>query len=391
MSKRKKYLTCSRKYDLPLFCAAWTGSIAESKPAANSESEAGPSTGRTDDNADDKGQLAGAGVGHVVFGGGGGDRKNGVKNLLVLAHYDFGTDVLSEAISTSSTDDDPPYRLAVHPGSNEIVCSVSKDCRLFELRSDDGVKLESSEKLRKPLRDVGEQNCLVFSADGTRFATGGEDGHLRVFEWPSLELLLNEPNAHQSVKDLDFSLDSSLLASTGDSGPCRIWDISKASAVAVLTSDKGSNLGFCRFSRDGTKSILYITLREGGKGLIGMWDTNSWEKVGAKKLSDVPISAFSISPDGKFLAIGSSEGALSIVDAKRLAATQQLKSAHMVFVTSMEFSPNSRALLSVSGDSSARVTAVTESSKLGGLPNSVLILLIVVLLSLLYILASRGR
>lgn len=46
--------------------------------------------------------------------------------------------------------------------------------RLFELRADDGVMLESSEKLLQPLRDVGEQNCLAFSNDGTKFATGGE-------------------------------------------------------------------------------------------------------------------------------------------------------------------------------------------------------------------------
>lgn len=93
MSDRRKYLTCSRKYDLPLFCAAWTGSI-ESRP--KSESEAGPSTERTNDEG-----LSAARLGHVVVGGGGGDRKNGVKNLLVLAHYDFGTDVLSEAVRTS--------------------------------------------------------------------------------------------------------------------------------------------------------------------------------------------------------------------------------------------------------------------------------------------------
>ena len=31
-----------------------------------------------------------------------------------------------------------------------------------------------------------------------------QDGKLRVFKWPSMEIMLDEANAHASVKDLDF-------------------------------------------------------------------------------------------------------------------------------------------------------------------------------------------
>ncbi|KAG6543925.1 hypothetical protein Mapa_014765 [Marchantia paleacea] len=361
MSKRKKYLTCSRKYDLPLFCAAWTAAVV---PKPRSKAEGAAADGGAEE--PESNGPGGAGVGHVVFGGGGGDRKNGVKNKLLLAHYAFAADVLSEAIYTLSTDDDPPYRLAVHPGSNEIVCSVSKDCRLVELNTEEDLKLEVSKRVVQPLQDIGEQNCLVFSGDGTRLATGGEDGHLRVFEWPSLELVMDQAGAHTAVKDIDFSLDGSLLVSTGDNGPCRVWDLSRASAVTSLTANKGANLGFCRFSRDGTKPFLFITMREGGKGVISIWNSTTWKKSTSKRLSEYPISAFAISPDGRFLAIGTSEGDVKVLNAKNLAVVLQVKSAHMVFVTSMEFSPNSRALLSVSGDSSARVTAISEPTKWEG-------------------------
>ena len=39
---------------------------------------------------------------------------------------------------------------------------------------------------------------------------------------------------------------------------------------------------------------------------------------------------------------GSAEGDLSIIDTKKLGTTQRLGSAHMVFVTSIQFSSNSR-------------------------------------------------
>jgi hypothetical protein len=31
-----------------------------------------------------------------------------------------------------------------------------------------------------------------------------QDGHLRVFEWPSLKIVLDQPDAHKSIKDMDF-------------------------------------------------------------------------------------------------------------------------------------------------------------------------------------------
>lgn len=31
-----------------------------------------------------------------------------------------------------------------------------------------------------------------------------QDGKLRVFKWPSMEIIIDEANAHSCVKDLDF-------------------------------------------------------------------------------------------------------------------------------------------------------------------------------------------
>ena len=33
-----------------------------------------------------------------------------------------------------------------------------------------------------------------------------QDGHLRVFEWPNLRLILDQPEAHRSIRDIDFRL-----------------------------------------------------------------------------------------------------------------------------------------------------------------------------------------
>lgn len=31
-----------------------------------------------------------------------------------------------------------------------------------------------------------------------------KDGHLRIFEWPNMRIILDEPRAHKSFQDMDF-------------------------------------------------------------------------------------------------------------------------------------------------------------------------------------------
>lgn len=47
----------------------------------------------------------------------------------------------------------------------------------------------------------------------------------------------------------------------------------------------------------------YCFLRKGGKGAIGVWDMEAWNKVGIKTISQDPITSFSTSHDGKWLAM----------------------------------------------------------------------------------------
>lgn len=112
-------------------------------------------------------------------------------------------------------------------------------------------------------------------------------------------MILEQADAHKSIKDLDFSLDATLLASTSDDSGCRIWDLAKGTSVASLPSAKGEGYGFVRFSRDGTKPLLFVTIRKGGKGFISVFDTNTWKRVRSQKVQDEAISAFAITRDSR--------------------------------------------------------------------------------------------
>ncbi|KAH9320791.1 hypothetical protein KI387_015430, partial [Taxus chinensis] len=167
------------------------------------------------------------------------------------------------------------------------------------------------------------------------------DGHLRVFEWPSLKIVLDQPKAHKSIKDLDFSSDGTFLASSEDGGPCRIWNLETSVPAASLSVDKGERIVFCKFSRDGAKPLLFTAVKQGDKGLIAYWDTNTWEKVGTRAFEKDPISTFNISSDGKFLAIGTCEGDISVIEVSKMRLFRRVKRAHIAFVTSLDFSQDS--------------------------------------------------
>ncbi|MQL80763.1 hypothetical protein Taro_013217 [Colocasia esculenta] len=234
--------------------------------------------------------------------------------------------------------------------------SMPSICRLFEVQgfvSD--VNLLSKDL--PPLRDAVRQKCLLFSTDGSKFACGGEvgtlhiidDGHLRIFEWPSLQVILDEPKAHKSFRDMDISLDSEFLASTSTDGSARIWKISDSVPLTSLARNSDEKIECCRFSRDGTKPFLFCTIQKGNMVVTAVWDISNWNKIGIKRFLRKPISTLSISLDGKYLSLGSNDGDICVVEVKKMEICHWSKKLHLgTSVATIEFCPTERCVLSTS-------------------------------------------
>ncbi|CAK9142690.1 unnamed protein product, partial [Ilex paraguariensis] len=275
----------------------------------------------------------------------------------------------NEVVAKLGTGGDLPYRIAVHPGGEGLICSLPKGCSWFEwdaVKSNDGQKLglKSSENLLHQLEDVGQQLALTFNDGGSVLAVGGEDGKLRVFKWPSMEFILDEANAHASVKDLDFSPDGKYLVSVGSGGPGRVWNVDSSTSIASLTKENDEVFGFCRFSQTSDKNlVLYVTAMSGQGGSIVKWNTTSWKRTTSKRIVRDAISAFSVSTDGKLLAVGTIQGAVLILNSTSMRVQNIVRKAHLGLVTALAFSQDSRSLVSASLDSSVRVTIVKDEEK----------------------------
>ncbi|XP_062214305.1 SEC12-like protein 1 [Phragmites australis] len=251
---------------------------------------------------------------------------------------------------------DPPRAIAVHPGGRELACATAKGCRLFNLvYKEFGIHLISRDT--SPLQSAGPQKCVAFSTDGAKFAIGGEDGHLRIFHWPSLNMILDEPKAHKSFRDMDISLDSEFLVSTSTDGSARIWKINDGAPLVNLTRSPDEKIECCRFSRDGTKPFLFCTLVKGRDVLTMVLDISNWKRIGYKRLSAKPISTLSVSLDGKYLALGNRDGDLCVVDVKKMEVSHWSKKVHLGSpISSIEFCPTKRAVISTSHQWGAEIT-----------------------------------
>ncbi|KAF2316780.1 hypothetical protein GH714_042121 [Hevea brasiliensis] len=304
---------------------------------------------------------------YLVFAGGGGEGRSGIPNAIVLSHFDFASNSLSAQPAVKlGLGSDLPYRMAVHPGGEGLICALPKSCRFFnwdEAKDNDAHKLDIKESLKvlTQLEDIGQQLALAFNNDGSVLAVGGEDGYLRVFKWPSMEIILNEAEAHASLKHLCFSPDGKFLVSLGSRGPGRVWNMTSSTVVASLSKDNDEVFASCSFSQSSDKTqVLYIAAITGKGGNIQTWDTSSWKRIGSKNISRDSVSSFSVSPDGKFLAMGTVQGDVLIINSISMQVQTVVRKAHLGMVTALAFSHDSRALVSASMDSSARVTPVEE-------------------------------
>ncbi|XP_038986496.1 SEC12-like protein 2 [Phoenix dactylifera] len=301
------------------------------------------------------------------------------------------------------TDAEVPYRMAVHPGETgffahfQRVAVVSSfrwtvfEWDFPERKESHKLALKSSEKKLSQLVEDGLQLAVAFNARRFNASTGGRGVptcRLAVYDLRQFNVLMTLGYRMLVKEGFAFQSRWKVSVSLGNSGPCRVWDLISSTAVAHLPREDGEVFGFCRFSQSTDNSqILLITAMHGDQGKIVSWNTLSWKRLGSKKVVRDPISAFHVATDGKLFAIGTVEGNIMILNSDMQVQTI-VKKAHLGIVTALTFSQDSRALMSASFDSSARVTLI-ESRKSSGL-SMLLVVLVIILAILVYFMKLKG-
>jgi serine/threonine-protein kinase len=159
--------------------------------------------------------------------------------------------------------------------------------------------------------------ALAWSPDGRRLATAGEGRPMFVWGWGWFRASRKARiQAHTDmVATMSISPDGSRLAVAGLDKIVELWDANdpRESTTISLTGHT-DHVRAVQFLRDGMLATVSVT------GHMLLWDPKAAVSVAEFHLSDRLATSIAISPDGRRVATGSSDGRLSLFDTVKVAA-----------------------------------------------------------------------
>jgi WD40 repeat protein len=200
-------------------------------------------------------------------------------------------------------------------------------------------------KLGGLIVDKSEVKSVAFASDGTRAATGSENGTARIWDMHSAESLVEMQGHTGEVLSIAFSPNGKKIATGGRDGNVRIWDATTGKSLLVLSNT--SEVKSVAFNPGGTQ---IVTASHGG---ARVWKVNGSDDPLALHLDDKIASAV-FSSDGKAIATAGEDGVARIWDAKTGNRLQELL-GHEKALTSIAYSRDGSRLLTASEDGMTRI------------------------------------
>ncbi|XP_062507298.1 prolactin regulatory element-binding protein-like isoform X2 [Corticium candelabrum] len=293
--------------------------------------------------------------GRLFAAGGGGQARTGVPNVLEIYNVEESgkklkcirvdrIDVGQHAVMNAAVDDNQTYvaigmdstcrltaiRAAKLSSKKSTGSPARRRRRTEESRSHaDGLTLETVVERQTDFSDQGAfQKCVRFSRSGNALATGGVDSCIRIWTCPDMKLSHTLQGHLDEIDDLDFSSTSNHLVSVSRDQSARAWNLSSGKQEHVLAKDKAVGtkpyrFRACRYGRGKSKQHFYtalIPVRPNGKdsSCIAMWNGKTFDFVRSSKVGHDPITKLEASSGGAYVAIGTSEGSISVYNAENL-------------------------------------------------------------------------
>jgi WD40 repeat protein len=163
--------------------------------------------------------------------------------------------------------------------------------------------------------------CVAFSPDGTRLASVGGDGALRIWsvgEKGELTQLVRfdgqaKPGSSTGFSPLTgvcFSTDSRFVAAVGADAIVRVWDVQTKSEVRGLRGHTDWVTGVC-FSPDGRYIASVAAEKDNTLRVFELPPLDSTSSAGGHLLA---VNAVAVSPNGRFVATAGTDQTIKIWD-----------------------------------------------------------------------------
>ncbi|CAI6360093.1 unnamed protein product [Macrosiphum euphorbiae] len=301
---------------------------------------------------------------YILVAGGGGSSKTGIANgfevfklnrdgktisMTKVIRYDSGPNVIMNCCTNISGN-----TVYIAANENERCRQYMADIIIeptfhngkagkeinFKITSGDSLLTDFSEE--EPL-----QRIVKISNDGNLMVTGGTDGCIRLWNFPIIKSKdtrpLKEYKCHtKEIDDIDISSDGQFIVSVAKDGKAYHWNTVTNVRSTLIHPDPDNEKQIfkrCKFGIIGNKPIYNIyTIANGPKqkSYLQRWSENN--KIIYELLFSEPTSALAVRQDGLYIAVGTMySGSVSIHEASNLKMIYNVKQAHAMFVTGLEF------------------------------------------------------
>lgn len=172
---------------------------------------------------------------------------------------------------------------------------------------------------------------ITVSPDGSKFATAGLDGVVKLWSLNDLSTLSEESPIQILENPIDFNVsyetggytlafnpDGNLLAVIGDKQSARIWDLDSDQLLHTL-SHQGGNIYSITFDSDGKKLVT-----TNANGTAKVWDALTGHELLTITVPESAMYGAIFSPNGRWLITGSDDGIARFWDLKASPVMEQI-------------------------------------------------------------------
>jgi WD40 repeat protein len=237
--------------------------------------------------------------------------------------------------------------------------ALSRDCSLVAVPGRANGKNEATVRIWEVASDrevasftgdIGGVSRLAFSPNNKALALAYWDKTIRVWDTGARKEVQRLTGHKSEIFAVEFSPDGKLLASGCDDKTARVWELATGKEVYQLRHE--TTVLALAFSPDGKTLASAGGLRLGenaGDTGVHLWELATGQERAVLSGNHHLVRSLAFAPDGKVLALGSSDGTVRVWD---LLSGKELRrfEGHRGIVNSVAFSRDGKRLVSGSTD-----------------------------------------